>query len=411
MKFRDQTGTLPAPVPDRAAEPKLGLDELRARMARILGELPPSEESPPKEPADFPFSPFETEDGTIHHLEERLRPSHHVGVIPVEAAREASMEILALLALDPRLAEVRPEKALFLDTETTGLSGSGVIPFLVGLAWFDEDGRLRIEQFLLRSPAEEAAMLCALRARLSRSTHLVTFNGKSFDWPLLGTRAVMNRVPPLRELPHLDLLHVARRLHKSRLGPCRLVGLEERVLGFGRGEDDIEGADIAPRYAQFLRTGDYEVLRAVVTHNAWDVVTMAALVGLYGEPVGLLHPLDLVRAGAVARRAKRTDRAEEFLERALDRGAAGSAHVELGLLDKARGERVRALAHFEEAAKTLREPRLHLELAKLYEHHERDFTAALAWFERGTGESLDSAGKREARLREKARLAETKNRQ
>lgn len=405
MKFRDKLGRLTAPMPGVAAEPKPNLEELRSRMAALLGEPTPSEKAVPPLDADFPFLPFETEEGSVHRLEERLKPSHHVGAIPVDAAREVSMEILALLALDPRLAHVRPEAALFLDTETTGLRGTGVLPFLTGLAWFDESGRLCVEQLLLGSPDEEAAMLSVLRERLDRSSYLVTFNGKSFDWPLLATRAVMNRVPPLPELPHLDLLHVARRLHRSRLGPCRLVGLEEQVLGFGRGEEDIDGADIAPRYAHYLRSGDYETLRAVVTHNAWDIVSMAALVGLYGEPMGFLHPQDLVCAGAVARRAKEVARAEEFLESALGRGAGGSAHLELGRLDKARGERARALAHFEEAAKTLVEPGLHLELSKLYEHHERDFVEALAWFEKGTGESPESAAKRAARLREKARRA------
>lgn len=402
MKFRDKLGRLPAPLPERAAETKPGLEELRARMAELLGE--PLEERSPRlaEDPSFPFVPFPTTEGTVHRLVATLRPSHHVGAIPVDAARDVSMEVLALLALEPRLATVRPEKVLFLDTETTGLSGSGVLPFLVGLAWFDEEGRLVVEQFLLRTPGEEGALLAAVRERLAQSSYLVTYNGKAFDWPLLGTRAVMNRVPPLPELPHLDLLHVARRLHKARLGSCRLVGLEAHVLGFERGEDDVSGADIAPRYAHYLRSGAYAALDPVVTHNAWDIVSMAALVGLYGEPMGFLHPRDLVRAGVVARRGRNLALAGEFLETALERGAAAEAHVELGFLDKARGDRARALAHFEEAARSLAEPRLHLELTKLYEHHERDVAAALAWFERGTGESAASAERRSARLEAKA---------
>ena len=214
----------------------------------------------------------------------------------------ARAEALALLALDPSLAAADPASALYLDTETTGLSGSGTIAFLIGLAGFD-DGELVMEQLLLRTPSEEAALLARVSERIEAASLLVTFNGKAFDVPTLNGRFVMNRLPRPPERPHFDLLHVARRLHKHRVGSCSLKAVESEVLGFVR-DADIDGADVAPRYGHFLRTGDESVLVSVVEHNAWDVVSMAALVGLYGEPLAALHEEDLVGLARTFRRAR-----------------------------------------------------------------------------------------------------------
>ena len=142
---------------------------------------------------------------------------------------------MASLALHPGLAGVDFQRMLFLDTETTGLAGgTGTVPFLVGLAWF-EGRSLRVHQLFLRRLGEEAPMLRVLAERMAESSCLVTFNGKSFDWPLLRTRFVLNRVPAPAELPHLDLLHCARRVFKHRGSGTRLVHLEEQVLGLPPG--------------------------------------------------------------------------------------------------------------------------------------------------------------------------------
>jgi uncharacterized protein YprB with RNaseH-like and TPR domain len=129
-----------------------------------------------------------------------------------------------------------PEQWLFLDTETTGLAGgSGTYAFLVGVAWW-EGGGLEIEQFFMREYSEERSLLFALRERIAERPVLVTFNGKSFDWPLLETRYRMSRklAPPVPRA-HLDLLHPALNLWRLRLGSVRLSELERRVLGSDRG--------------------------------------------------------------------------------------------------------------------------------------------------------------------------------
>lgn len=378
------------------------LDELRARMADILGRPPPEPVLPDPETTLLPFVRRDTEHGPLYQRQERLGRSYHVGRMCVDQAARADTRILALLALDPSLAEVDPVRALYVDTETTGLGGgAGVLAFLVGMAWFDDDGALVMEQLLLRQPGEEHALLELLRERIERASVLVSYNGKAFDLPLLRGRFVMNRRPPLPERPHLDLLHVGRRLHKKRLGACRLIGLEADVLGYVR-VGDIEGGDVAARYAHYLRTGDEGALGAVVEHNALDVVSMAALVGLYGEPFDALHDEDLIGLARVLRRAKALDHAQRAADAAVARALDPEALRVRGEIAKARGDRARALLDFEAFAADVDDPGVRLELAKLYEHHLKAPDKALALLSLGTGESEAQVARRRARLTKKA---------
>jgi uncharacterized protein YprB with RNaseH-like and TPR domain len=348
----------------------------------------------------------ETDTGPLYQHVEHLRPSHHIGTVPVDAALAAQAEALALIALNPTLATVEPGRALFLDTETTGLGGSGTIAFLIGLGWFD-DGRLVVEQLLLRTPSEEEPLLRHVARRIEQASFLVTFNGKAFDLPTLHGRYVMNRLPKPPDRPHLDLLHIARRLHKSRIRSCTLKAVESEVLGFVR-DADIDGADVAPRYAHFLRTGDESSLRCVVDHNAWDVVSMAALVGLYGEPLGMLHGEDLVGLARTYRRGRAFEQAEEAAEVAVRRGAGPEGLRVRGEIAKARGDRKRALADFEALAGQVDDPRARLELSKLYEHFVKQPSLALELANQGTGERPEAFLRRRARLERKVLLARAK---
>jgi hypothetical protein len=192
---------------------------------------------------------------------------------------EYSPELRALRLL---IAEAPDEIAdreqwLFLDTETTGLAGgSGTYAFLVGIAWW-EGGGLEIEQFFLREQSEERALLFALRERIAERPVLVTFNGKSFDWPLLETRYRMSRkvaVPTPKA--HLDFLHPARNLWRLRLGSVRLSELERHVLGWNRGADLLSGL-IPQIYFDYLRGGPPERLVPVLNHNQMDLRGLVAL--------------------------------------------------------------------------------------------------------------------------------------
>jgi len=182
-----------------------------------------------------------------------------------------------LLSPDGPESIADPERWLFLDTETTGLAGgSGTYAFLIGVAWW-EGGGLEIEQFFLREYCEERSLLFTLRERIAEHPVLVSFNGKSFDWPLLETRFRMSRkiaVPSLEA--HLDFLHPARNLWRLRLGSVRLSELERHVLGWDRGEDVFSGL-IPQIYSDYVRGGSPERLVPVFHHNQMDLRGLAAL--------------------------------------------------------------------------------------------------------------------------------------
>jgi uncharacterized protein YprB with RNaseH-like and TPR domain len=427
VSFHSKLSRLSLPVPAASAKgvpapvtTSPPLDELRARMQAVLERhakrtpLAP----PVAEPTELPFAKVETDRGALWIRTQVLSAAHRTGRAPVLAARASSSHVLALLALDPALAACDPARALYLDTETTGLhGGTGTIAFLVGLAFWDESGRMTVEQILVRDLGEEGPMLARVAARIATASMLVTFNGKSFDLPLLRTRFVMARLAAPREPPHLDLLHVARRIHKPRGVECKLVTIERDVLGFER-VDDVPGNEVSACYLHFLRSGDGHALLGVIEHNAWDVVTMVAMVGLYGEPMiassdeggegGVqwatpLDPRDLVGVARTMYRAGARDEAWSAIEHAVANGGGDESLRARAELAKARGDRARALADFEALADGVDDTRVRLELAKLYEHLVRDHARALAQVERGTGEKDVATAKRRARLERKRR--------
>src|ERR1700675_578562 len=190
----------------------------------------------------------------------------------------------ASLSRRTRAALEDPSTWLFLDTETTGLAGgTGTYAFLIGLAWWDA-GALQVEQLFMRDFAEEYSLLHELSARIAERPVLVTFNGKSFDWPLLENRFTMTRAIAMPRLAaHLDLLHPARALWKLRLGSVRLVELERHVLdaprlGWHR-EEDVLSSLIPQHYFDYLRGGPAAPLAAVVRHNQMDLRGLAAIMG------------------------------------------------------------------------------------------------------------------------------------
>jgi uncharacterized protein YprB with RNaseH-like and TPR domain len=213
------------------------------------------------------------EGDVVHVVEYRASPAHSHGWAPVVAAYHARGEQFGTLALDAAtFASVDARRMLLLDTETTGLAGgTGTLPFLIGVAAYEpSSAALEVDQYFLQRPGEEAPMLRALSARVAASSCLVTFNGKSFDWPLLRARYVMNRLPPPPERPHLDVLHCARRVLKRRGAGMRLAWAEREVLGFTR-DGDIPGSEIPALYFAYLKHGDASRLMPVFEHNKHDL--------------------------------------------------------------------------------------------------------------------------------------------
>jgi uncharacterized protein YprB with RNaseH-like and TPR domain len=168
-----------------------------------------------------------------------------------------------------------PDSTLFLDLETCGLAGSAI--FLVGVIQGTADG-LVISQLLARNYAEEKAILCSLWRLIACQSVLVSFNGKSFDWPMVQDRTTLHRLDRSAtvDLLHCDLLHHARRRWKGRLRDCKLQTLEQFVCGRRR-RGDIPGRDVPRAYHQYVRSGDAWEMRSVLHHNALDLVTLLEL--------------------------------------------------------------------------------------------------------------------------------------
>jgi len=235
---------------------------------------------------------------------------------------ELDSAALRLIAPDAPDCVADPQQWLFLDTETTGLAGgTGTYPFLVGIAWWDAGG-LEVEQFFMREHSEEHSLLVALAERLSERRVLVTFNGKSFDWPLLETRYRMTRtIKPPAPRAHLDFLHPARNLWRLRLGSVRLAELERHVLGWNRCADVM--SELIPQiYVDYLRGGPPEPLVPIFHHNQMDLRGLAGLasrvLSLLGNPEA--HGQDALELFGVSRICERRGeavRARKLYERSI----------------------------------------------------------------------------------------------
>ena len=294
------------------------------------------------------------------------------------------------MSSQPRLAQLAPQDALFLDTETTGLSGgTGTFAFLIGLGWFEE-GDFITCQLLARDFSEERAMLAFLREMAADKRFLVTFNGKAFDVNLLSTRYVLARlIDPLSGLPHLDLLNPSRRLLNHRTSNCRLVTLEDEVLGFRR-FGDIPGWEIPQRYFDWLSTRDPDLLVDILEHNRWDIVSMAALASLLtgvlsGREAHARHPGDLLAAARLLQERGCLQDAKLLLETILehpDQSHTREAKRLLSLIHKRGGRFSEAVPIWEELlAGDSGDIFAAEELAKWCEHRTRDIGRAITLVE------------------------------
>lgn len=272
------------------------------------------------------------------------------------------------------------ERILYLDTETTGLMGTGTVAFEVGLGWLEADG-FHVRQLVMRDYPEEKFLLEEIIRVAGGFDVICTFNGKTFDLPLLRNRFIMNRIrTDVLDKPHIDLLHIARRVWKLRLKKCNLTNLEEALLGVPR-VDDLPGAMVPERFFSYLKTGDFHLLDDVLEHNEQDIVSLQNLLchmcRMYENPEQLRFDEDVYSMGVALDRFRHTEEA-----RRCYRLAGGAMHAQsqqrLAVSYRRSGEK-EAAAEVWQGMIRRREGGVtpYIELAKHYEHQEKDVPAAL----------------------------------
>ena len=322
------------------------------------------------------------------YISESLYPlDHQHGVVPILFAEE--LNTLSLWAGDGKLAGMKPADFIFLDTETSGLAGgTGTYAFMVGAGRFEEDG-FHLVQFFMRDPGEEAALLEALTNFLAPASVMVTYNGKAFDAPLLQTRYRLHSMPvPFKDMIHLDLLPLARRLWRDRLPSRTLKYIEENVLGAPRNSEEVPGYEIPYIYFDYLRDGDARPLMGVFYHNNMDIVALAAMLNhmnhMLVEPLheSIEHGLDRIALARLFEDLGKWDQAARLYERGLQEQLPeadfSQAVRRLAVLQRRRGDMAAALALWEQAAAD-GHIYAHIELAKHHEHRQRDPATALHW--------------------------------
>lgn len=387
------------------------LDDLRRIIRRIETRQPPRAAREPIERI-VGGEVVDTGAGSLLVVRQEYPTGHRHGRVALDGVRRAPLDVLARLARLPS-PQPDPDRLLFLDTETTGLAGgTGTYAFLVGAGWLEDD-RFVVTQYFMRDLDEEPALLAALAPVVERAEALVTFNGGGFDLPLLETRFVLARRRWPGMLPHLDLLRPARRVWATSLEDCRLGTLERRVLGLAR-ESDVPGGLIPALYFDWLRLRRGAPLARVFAHNRDDVLSLAALLGWFGEALGEAPEISPAEWAGLGRLWEPidVDRALVCYRTALDAGLDGEhAHfvrLRLAWWEKrsARWDAARAL--WEMAARHgAFDPRPWEELAKFHEHRRRDFVAAhsvvtaaidLARAAGAAGRVLDAFGHRLGRI-------------
>ena len=288
------------------------------------------------------------------------------------------------------ISKIPIDQFLFIDTETTGLSGgAGTYVFLVGAAKIEKD-KINFAQFFLQDPSNEPGQLAALEEYATNSQVVVSYNGKSFDLPRIKNRYLFHGWPtPFKNIYHIDLLHLTRRLWKNHLTSCSLGDIEYHLLGLERSAHDIPGWQVSEKFLEYLQTGDPAPLEGVFYHNEVDVISLITLLSYITER--LTNPLsdsyleshDLISVGNFLSHINKSDLAIDVLTRAIQIASLSEELTIMGLKTIAqihKSDNNHALAvPFWEQCSDLGDIPSKVELAKYYEHKISDFEEALHW--------------------------------
>ena len=313
-------------------EENISTKEKLERLINLSREL---KQEKPKAPV---FEPLPRE--PFQFFENAYSLDSRYGKIKISSGLDISGDILSCLSQEAAFRDLDLSTALFIDLETTGLSGgTGVVPFNIGMGFYRDD-KFHIAQYFLGDLAEEERMIQELGAffRDMGFRSVVTYNGKGFDLPLLETRFILYRKPLiLSELPHLDFLYAARRLWSHKYESCRLYHLALEVVQTDRSED-IPSAEIPWRYFQYIQTGNFELIEPILYHNQEDILSLLGVViigaHIFSEDPDLcmVDAMDFYGAGKIMENIGDVERSVQFFQRALD----GSLSDEVSLEAKKR---------------------------------------------------------------------------
>jgi uncharacterized protein YprB with RNaseH-like and TPR domain len=402
------------------------LAHLRKRIARIDKKYTTPKRQPPaisQRPLAFPEDWLHGEEVATPHgvhyeterLYERQRRHGSVGIVDLESLSHDLLDPIS----NGQIRGVPPEKWCFLDTETTGLAGgSGTYAFLVGVGRITPQG-FRVRQFFMRDFGEEASQLSALTEHLKQFEVLITYNGRTFDQPLLETRYRMTRQrPPFSSLEHLDLLFGARRLWNLRFDSCRLVELENQILGVER-QGDLPGDLIPYVYFEYVRTHEIFRLMPVFHHNAIDILTLACLTAIvprafHVDQAEFSHGAEIVGLARWWRQAEQHENALSLFRQAIEKNLSDELLFrtlwDIAALEKKLGREHAALPVLTDLAASRNPWRASafVELAKYYERRERNYALALEMTRSALElEPSEALERRAARLEKRATAPRT----
>jgi uncharacterized protein YprB with RNaseH-like and TPR domain len=394
MNLKERLNRLTSVSKTRPEEKSQVISDIRQRLERILE---PQKTYRKKEV--FPVEQLvrgeviSTPEGESFLAKEDYPLDYRYGEVTLTDVLDIPTYPAHLLSKDERLKELDFRKALFLDTETTGLSGgTGTLAFMVGLGFFRED-RFIVQQLFMRDYSEERASLSLLREMIESFQFLVTFNGRHYDIPLLETRFILSRKPArIREMPNFDLLYPSRKIWKGAYENCRLVTLESRLLGVER-EGDIPSEWIPQLYFEYITTGDARKIKQIFFHNQMDILSMVALAGrihlVYHDPQAA-KPRKGIEHFALGRlfwehgqREKAIPCFETALKR-CDDDLSWEVMKWLSIAFKKTGQREKAHALWEEMLSRPYQKDVfpYIELAKYHEHRFKNWDQAIAYVDR-----------------------------
>ncbi len=285
-------------------------------------------------------------------------------------------------------------KLLMIDTETTGLSrGVGTVAFLIGVGYIEEN-QLIVEQYLIEDYHQERDLLSSFAKRFSAFEGYITFNGKSYDIPLLQSRFLMNKLPiPDFSISHIDLLHPARRNWKLRLQQCTLQNLEEEILHLYR-ENDLPGSLIPKRYFQYIKTKNFVLLEDIILHNQQDLLSLfllfQKLCSIYLAPEQQTFFEDLYSTGKQLEKVGDYQQAYRCYQLSAKGKVRAPAYLALGKGYQKNYDIDKAIEVYQKMIEENQGALLpYIHLSKIYEHRKKDISSALYYTEKGLSRVSD----------------------